>query len=78
MMNVDIALRTPPSFCISKGPSFTKAKRIQTNILRSHIEFYAPKHKPRHRLKGKPTLPQRSYSESNLFFNSNYNSETMG
>lgn len=79
MMHVPLKLREPKSLVTPKGPSFTWASTVRTQIAGTGIEFKLPKHSPRH-ANNEQTRPERDYAYERLRFSSKFSDEdaTLG
>jgi len=70
MMNVRYKLRKAKGLVAPKGPSFSRSKKIVSDIDGTVIQFRAPKHSPR-RPQDK-VFPARSYNLDEMIFRSSY------
>ncbi|WP_188150863.1 hypothetical protein, partial [Teredinibacter waterburyi] len=71
MFHVPFKLREPNGLVIPKGPSFSWANTIRSDIDGTEICFKAPKHRPR-RSNHKPIQPERCYNAKQTLTFRNY------
>jgi len=73
MMHVKYKFRKAKGLVTPKGPNFSRAKTIRSDIDGTVIQFKAPKHRPRRW--GDPVFPERVYHLDDMHFRSTYSKE---